>query len=92
MLESMKAMAKFLCPRCLIVKADVLHIGKDFDTNRRRSLAQRYSPKDVEIARKAIFDLGRSVGYKGELDPLKEGSWAPTRVRLHLVLVCRFVD
>jgi len=80
MLESMKAMAKFLCPRCLIVKADVPHISKDFDTNRRKSLARKYSPKDVEIACKAIFDLGRSVGYKGELDPLNEGLWAPTRV------------
>ena len=92
MLESMKTMAKFLCPRCLIVKADVPHIGKDFDTNRRKSLARTYSPKDVEIAREAIFDLGRSVGYKGELDPLKEGSWAPTRVRSPLVSVLRSVD
>jgi len=88
----MKALAKFLCPRCLIVKADVPHIGKDFDTNRRKSLARKYSPQDVEIARKAIFDLGRSVGYKGELDPLKEGSWAPTRVRFPLVLVVGSAD
>ena len=92
MLESMKAMAKFLCPRCLIVKADVPHIGKDFDTNRRKSLARKYSPKDIEIARKAIFDLGRSVGYKGELDPLKEGSWVPTRVWSPLILTLGYVD
>ena len=88
----MKAMARFLCLRCLIVKADVLHIGKDFDTNRRKSLAWQYSLKDVEIARKAIFDLGRSVGYKGELDPLKEGSWAPTRVWSCPIPVFRPVD
>jgi len=88
----MKALAKFLCPRCLIVKADVPHIGKDFDTNRRKSLARKYSPQDVEIARKAIFDLGRSVGYKGELDPLKQGSWAPTRVRSPLVSVVGSAD
>ena len=77
----MKAMAKFLCPRCLVVKSDVHHIGKDFDMNRRKSQPRTYSLDDVEIARKAIFDLGRSVGYKGEYDPLKIGSWAPTRVR-----------
>jgi hypothetical protein len=29
----MKAMATFLCPRCLMVKGDVPHIGKDFDIN-----------------------------------------------------------
>lgn len=82
----MKAMATFLCPRCLVVKGDVPHIGKDFDINRRQSQPRVYSPEKVEIARRAIFDLGRSVGYKGEIDPLKKGSWAPTRVWFPLVL------
>ena len=78
----MKCMATFLCPRCLVLKADVPNIGKDFDMNRRKSQPRRYSLENVEIARKAIFDLGRSVNYKGEYDPLKQGSWVPTRVQL----------
>jgi hypothetical protein len=82
MLETMKTLAKYICPRCLVLKADVPHIGKDFDMNRRHSNPRKYSPEDVEAARKAIFDGGRSVGYKGEFDPLKVGSWVPTRVRL----------
>jgi hypothetical protein len=77
----MKCMATFLCPRCLVLKGDVPNIGKDFDMHRRKSRPRRYSLDNVEIARKAIFDLGRSVGYKGEYDPLKEGSWVPTRVQ-----------
>ena len=75
-------MATFLCPRCLVLKADVPNIGKDFDMNRRKSQPRRYSLENVEIARKAIFDLGRSVNYKGEYDPLKQGSWVPTQVQL----------
>ena len=86
MLACIKAMAKFLCPRCLIAKCDVHHIGKDFDMSRRKSHPRTYSIEDIEIARKAIFDLGRSVNYKGEYDPLKLGSWAPTRVYSPLIL------
>lgn len=85
-------MATFLCPRCLILKSDVPHIGKDFDMNRRKSQPRRYSAENVEIARKAIFDLGRSVNYKGEYDLLKEGSWVPTRVWLHFTLVLGSTD
>lgn len=77
----MKTLATYICPRCLVLKADVPHIGKDFDLKRRHSNPREYSSENVEIARKAIFDGGRSVGYKGEYDPLKVGSWVPTRVR-----------
>jgi hypothetical protein len=91
-MECMKAMALFLCPRCLVVKGDVPHIGKDFDINRRKSKPRIYSHENVEAARKAIFNLGRSVGYKGEYDPLKIGSWAPTRVRSLLVFVLGLLD
>jgi len=83
----MKALAQFLCPRCLIVKGDVHHIGKDFDMNRRKSKPRIYSHENVEAARKAIFDLGRSISYKGQYDPLKTGSWVPTRVQSSLILV-----
>jgi hypothetical protein len=76
----MKAMAEFLCPRCLVVKGDVPHMGKGFDINRQKSKPRKYSIEIVEIACKAIFDSRRSVGYKGEYDPLKKGLWVPTRV------------
>jgi len=88
----MKAMAQFLCPRCLVTKADVPHIGKDFDMNRRKSKPRIYSHENVEAARKAIFDLGRSVSYKGEYDSLKIGSWVPTRVWSSLASVLRSFD
>ena len=80
-------MALFLCPRCLVLKGDVPHIGKDFDMNRRKLQPRKYSLENVEIAHKAIFDLGRSVNYKGEYDPLKKGSWVPTRVQSPFTLV-----
>lgn len=86
----MKTSAKYICPRCLILKEDVPHIGKDFDMKRRHANPWKYSLKDVEVARKAIFDSGRSVGYKGEFNPLKVGSWVPTWVRLPLVFVLKF--
>jgi hypothetical protein len=79
-MEGMKAMALYLCVQCLVLKADVPQIGKDFDMKQQKSQPWKYSPEDVEAARRAIFDLGRSVSYKGEYDPLKIGSWFPTRV------------
>jgi len=32
-MEYIKAMAQFLYLRCLVTKADIPHIGKDFDMN-----------------------------------------------------------
>ena len=83
----MKTLAMYICPRCLILKADVPHVGKNFDMNRWQLNLQKYSPEKVEVAWKSIFDGGRSVGYKGEFDPLKVGSWVPTRVWMFPTLV-----
>ena len=80
-------MAQFLCPRCLIVKGDVPHIGKDFDMNQQKSKPRIYSHENVEAACKAIFNLRRSISYKGQYDPLKIGSWVPTQVQSSLILV-----
>lgn len=33
-MDGMKAMALYLCVRCLVLKADVPQVGKDFDMNR----------------------------------------------------------
>ena len=92
MLACMKAIAQFLCPCCLIVKGDIPHIGKDFDMNQRTSQLRTYLIEDVNIARTAIFNLGRSVNYKGEYDPLKQGSWAPTQVQSPLISVLGSID
>jgi len=47
----------------------------------RSSNVRKYPAGRIEDARKAIFESGQSVGYKGPLEILKAGSWAPTRVR-----------
>ena len=60
--------------------------------NQRKSQPRRYSAENVKITCKAIFDLGRSVNYKGEYDPLKEGLWVPTWVWLHFTLVLGLTD
>lgn len=88
----MKTLAQYICPRCLVLKTDVPQIGKDFDMNRRHTNPRKYSLENVDIARKAIFDSGRSVGYKGEINPLKVGSWVPTRVRSPFTLVLESPD
>lgn len=79
-LESMKANAKYLCPRCFIAKGDVPEIGTDNDMKRRLTNPRKYPPNHIEIARKGLFESGWSIGYKGEHNILENGSWAPTRV------------
>ena len=91
-LESMKANAKHLCPRCFIVKADVPEIGTDNDMKRRLTNARKYPPNHIEIARKGLFESGWSIGYKGEHNILENGSWAPTRVGLPLVSAPGYVN
>ena len=80
MIEAMKSMGLYPCPRCLILKGDIPEVGSFLDMKNRQKTAREYSLENVEIARKAIFDSGRSISYKGPYDMLKMGSWAPTRV------------
>ena len=80
MLQTIKSMGLHPCPRCLILKGDIPEVGSSLDVKNRQKTARVYSAKNVEIARKAIFDGGRSVGYNGLYDVLKGGSWVPTRV------------
>ena len=89
-LTGTKANAQYLCPRCLIIKGDIPQIGTDLDMKRRSSNVREYPPDRIEDARKALFESGQSVGYKGPLEILKDGSWAPTRVCLVLVPVLVF--
>ena len=92
MLDTIKAMGLYPCPRCLVIKGDIPEVGSFLDMKNRQKSARVYSIENVEIARKAIFDSGRSISYRGDHDMLKMGSWVPTRVRSFLVLPPQVVD
>ena len=85
-------MAKYLCPRCFVIKADVPEIGTDLDMKRRSTNVRTYPHNHIEFARKGLFENGWSISYKGEHDILKNGSWAPTWVHFFLVSTLGFVD
>ena len=85
-------MGLYPCPRCLVVKGDIPQVGTFLDMKNRQKTARKYSIENVEIARKAIFDSGRSISYNGPHDMLKTGSWVPTWVRLRLMLVSWLID
>lgn len=85
MLQAIKSMGLHPCLRCLVPKEDIPEVGSFLDMKHRQNIARMYSIENVEIARKAIFDNGRSVGYSGPHDLLKEGSWVPTRVCMFLI-------
>ena len=80
----MKCNAKYLCPRCLVIKGDAPKIGSDLDMLRRSTNVQTYPHNHIELARKGLFENGWSISYKGEHDILKNGSWVLTRVCLSL--------
>ena len=86
MLQTIKSMGLYPCPRCLILKADIPEVGSFLDMKHHEKDAQVYSIQNVEFARKVIFESDGSVSYKGRHDTLKVGSWAPTRVCLFLIL------
>ena len=86
MLQATKLMGLYPCPRCLVLKTDIPEVETFLDMNRRQNTARVYPTQNVEIARKAIFNSGSSISYRGPHDTLKVGSWAPTRVRLFLML------
>jgi len=92
MLQTIKSMGLYPCPRCLVLKGDIPQVGSFLDMKNRQKAARVYSIKNVEIARKAIFDSGRSVSYNGPHDLLKIGSWVPTRVGSFLTLTLQFID
>ena len=80
MLDTIKSMGLFPCPRCLVVKGDIPEVGSYLDMKNHQKNTRTYSIENVEIARKAIFDSGRSISYRGPYNILKTGSWVPTRV------------
>jgi hypothetical protein len=92
MLQTIKSMGLYPCPRCLVLKADIPEVGSFLDMNHREKTARMYSIRNVEAARKAIFDSGGSISYKGIHDTLKMGSWAPTRVRSFPMLAPQLID
>ena len=91
MLQTIKSMGLHPCPRCLIVKGDIPEVGSFLDMKKRQE-ARVYSIEDVESARRAIFNSGRSISYNGPYNSLKAGSWVPTRVCLFLTLTPHPID
>jgi len=59
---------------------------------RRSSNVRKYPPDRIEDARKALFESGQSISYRGPLEILKDGSWAPTRARSVLVSALGFIN
>jgi len=92
MLQTIKSMGLYPCPRCLVLKGDIPQVGTFLDMKNRQKTARMYSIENVEIARKAIFDSGRSISYNGPHDMLKIGSWVPTRVGLFLTLALQSIN
>ena len=92
MLDTIKSMGLFPCPRCLVIKGDIPEVGSYLDMKNRQKNTRVYSIENVEIARKAIFDGGRSISYRGPYNILKTGSWVPTRVCLFHMLLLQAVD
>ena len=92
MLQAIKSMGLHLCPRCLILKADIPKVGSFLDMNHREKTAHVYPIHNIESARKAIFNSGRSISYRGQHDTLKAGSWTPTRVCSFLARTSQLID
>ena len=88
----MRCNAQYLCLRCLVIKGDVPEIGTYLDAKRRSTNVRKYPPKNIEYARKGLFEKGWSISYKGEYDVLKNGSWVPTRVCSIFVSTLGLID
>ena len=68
------------CPRCLISKSKLDQLGLQRDITIRISRFQSYMADKVEIARKAIYALGKPIGSAAVEVLLKEFSGVPTEV------------
>lgn len=71
------------CPRCLVKKDDIHHLGKPKDMNTRTENARTDSDarrKTIDDARFAIYEQHCAVDSKRVDDLLKEDSLLPTKV------------
>jgi hypothetical protein len=80
LVSTIRFLADFPCPHCLVLKSQVGDLGLPADTECRQNV-RKYPAAAVKRARKRIFEMGGSVNYRGIEDELtKGGSWVPTEV------------
>lgn len=78
LIASIRFLADFPCPHCLVLKSQIGDLGSADDMERRENV-RKYPATAVKRARKRIFENGGSVNYRGVNDELTEtGSWVPT--------------
>jgi len=80
LVATIRYLADFPCPHCLVLKSQIGDMGLVADMKRRAN-EREYPAEAVKHARKRIFEKGGSVNYRGIEDQLiGTGSWVPTEV------------
>lgn len=83
LLASIKSMAKFLCPRCLVTKEQAQEMGTVNDMKRRIKKARVDTERWqswIERVRRWIYEDGNMADGKAVNDVLNSESLSPTRV------------
>lgn len=83
LLATVRDMGECPCPRCLIRKDQIHHIGTKRDRISRASKARvdnQHRQTKVRLARNIIYEKGRVVNSKGVEQLLKSQSLVPTEV------------
>ncbi len=80
------------CPRCLISKSKLDKLGLKRDSVTRVSRFRHYMAGKIQIARKAIYSLGKPINGVAVEGVLKYFSGVPTMVQFALLLLCYFAD
>lgn len=79
-MATIRFLAEFPCPHCLILKSQIGNLGLPDDMECRKDV-RKYPAPSIKRARKRIFEKGGSVSYRGVDDELTgAGSWVPTEV------------
>ena len=77
---TIRFLADYPCPHCLVLKLNIGNLGL-VDDMKCRANVRKYPAAAVKRARKRIFEKGGSVNYRGNDDELtSSGSWVPTEV------------
>jgi len=87
MLVTIKHLGNTPCPRCLVQKNEIHELGMKRDQNRRKRLARKDDQarkRNVETARKLLFEKGLRPGSKYISNILGANSLTPNRVCLHV--------
>lgn len=80
LMATLRYLALFPCPHCMILRSQIGDMGLVADMKRRTN-TRVFPAEAVKSARKRIFEKGGSVNYRGNDDQLTDtGSWVPTEV------------